>query len=141
MELAQKIDDIVNTMIAEAALQMKVDSNKVDIILVGGGVSIVNPDYLKDDNVKIPDNSEVANAVGASIAQTSGSVEVLVAMKGKNKDQVVQEIINEAEAIAVKSGADKETIEVVQITKSPLSYHPEEAYVINTKVIGDLLFK
>ncbi len=139
-ELALKIDKIVNEMIVDAAMQMKIDANSVDIILVGGGVPIINPDYFQDDNIKLPENSEVANAIGASIAQTSGSYEVLVAMKGKDKEQVVKQIIDGAKQMAINSGADANSIEVVEVLKTPLAYHPEEAYVINTKVIGDLLF-
>lgn len=140
LELALEIDKIVNNMIIDAVTQMKIDASSVSVILVGGGVPIINPEYFKEDSVKLPENSEVANAVGASIAQTSGAVEVLVAMKGKDKDKVLQEILDEAKQTAVKSGANAETVEVVDVVKSPLSYHPEEAYIIKAKVIGDLLF-
>ncbi len=139
-ELALEIDNIVNKMIVDATTQMKIDDSSVDIILVGGGVSIINPNYFQTDNIKLPKNSEVANAIGASIAQTSGSYEVLVAMKGKDKEKVVEKIIDGAKQMAINSGADAHSIEVVEVLKTPLAYHPEEAYVIKTKVIGDLLF-
>ncbi len=139
-ELAQKVDEIVNNMIINAATQMKVDANSVDIILVGGGVPIINPEYFKEDKIQLPEDSEVANAIGASIAQTSGSYEALIAMKGKDKEEVVQGVIDNATKLAIDSGADEASIEIVEVSKTPLAYHPEEAYVIKTKVIGDLLF-
>ncbi len=140
IELAKQIDLKVNQMISDATTQMKVSADGVDIILVGGGVPIVNPDLFEEDYIKMPEHSEVANAIGASIAQTSGSYELLTAMKGKDKDKVVNNVIAKASQIAIESGADKDTIEVVEVEKTPLAYHPEEAYVIKTKVIGDLLF-
>lgn len=139
-ELAEKIDLKVNRMIIDATTQMKVNADRVDIILVGGGVPIVNPQLFQDDNIKLPEHSEVANAIGASIAQTSGSYELLTAMKGKDKEQVVNDVIAKATQTAINSGADKDTIEVVEVEKTPLAYHPEEAYIIKTKVIGNLLF-
>lgn len=141
IELAQKIDKIVNTEIQNAISQMKTEEGKSNLLLVGGGVAIINPEFFNTDNTFLLEHSEVANAIGASIAQTSGTYEALVALKGKDKDKVVNEICDKAIENAINSGACEESIEIVEIIKTPLSYHPEEAYTIKAKVIGDLTFK
>ncbi|MFV0288790.1 MAG: hydantoinase/oxoprolinase N-terminal domain-containing protein [Mycoplasmatales bacterium] len=138
LELAQKIDAEVNQKILNSIDIMKTNNQAIDVILVGGGSIILNPDIFTYDTLNIPNNHNVANAIGASIVQVSGSHEGVFSMKNKNPETQVNKALELAKLNALKSGAIKETLEVVDIEKIPLSYHPEEAYVIKTKVIGKL---
>lgn len=137
-ELATTIDRIVNEQIASSIELMKVNADSIDVILVGGGSVIVNPDYHQQNKLNLPTNYDVANAIGASIVQISGSHEGIYAMKGQDNKAIVARATERAIENAISSGAKADTIEVVDIEQNPLSYHPEEAYVIKTKVVGDL---
>ncbi len=138
LQLATEIDRKTNEMILVAIEAMKTEAVRTQVILVGGGSIVANPKYFTEDDIIIPENYGVANALGASIAQTSGSYESLIAMIDKDRESEVAKVVDLAIENAITTGADRQTIEVVSISQTPLSYHPQEAYVVKAKVIGDL---
>ncbi|MNW39914.1 Hydantoinase/oxoprolinase [compost metagenome] len=65
----------IGSIIEQAIDKMKTASGDVELVMVGGG-SVVIPDTIRGVSRMIkPENGEVANAIGACIAQISGQYE------------------------------------------------------------------
>ncbi len=117
---------------------MKTSSAGVPVILVGGG-SVLLPDSLAGaSQVLRPANFDVANAIGAAIAQVSGTVDGVFDVAGKGRDRVMEEVKERAVAEAVRAGADEGTVGIVEIEEIPLAYLPSSAVRFRVKAVGDL---
>ena len=119
--------------------QMKLNANPVPVILVGGGNILVGNKLEGASQVIRPKQAEVANAIGAAIAQVGGEVEKVYALDGTNRLRVLEEAKAEATTRAVTAGADPNTITVVEIEEIPLTYLPSNAVRVRVKVVGDLV--
>jgi N-methylhydantoinase A/oxoprolinase/acetone carboxylase beta subunit len=118
--------------------RIKKSTEAVPLVAVGGGSALL-PDHLEGVSAVIrPEHSDVANAIGAAIAQVSGRVDRIYAMAGKNRDEVMDGARAAAEADAVLAGADPDGLEVVEIEEVPLAYLPGNASRVRVVVAGRL---
>jgi hypothetical protein len=86
-----------------------------------------------------PPHFDLANAVGAAIAQISGEVSRVVAVNaGLTRDEAIETVTQEARSIAVRRGADPETLVVLSKSDVPMSYLPGNNLAISVTVVGDL---
>jgi len=127
------------TDMAEDAIdRMKTSAEDVPVVLVGGG-SVLLPDGLRGASETVrPDHFEVANAIGAAIAQVSGQVERIFSLEKMPREEAVQVAREMATKEAVDAGADPKTVEIVEIDDVPLAYLPGNATRIRVKAAGDL---
>ncbi|ADU51959.1 Hydantoinase/oxoprolinase [Thermaerobacter marianensis DSM 12885] len=125
-------------MVEEAVDRIKTRAGDVPAILVGGG-SILLPDRLEGVSVvERPDHYEVANAVGAAIAQVSGTVDRIYSLDNRSRESVLAEAREAAYAEAVQAGADPDTVEVIEVEEVPLAYLPGNAVRVKVKAAGQL---
>ena len=137
-DLCQRCLGIIKYNIEELIDRMKLNPEPVPIVLVGGG-NVIVPQGLKGASEVIrPEHGEVANAIGAAIAQIGGQVEKVFALDKIDRDQAVEEIKLEAKKRAISAGADINTVEVVEIDEIPLAYLPGNVTLIRAKAVGDL---
>ena len=137
-ELIKETVGVITSMVEEVIDKMKVSAEDVPVIIVGGG-SILIPGKLKGASEVIkPEHFEVANAIGAAIAQVSGSIDGVFDITAKGRDAVIEDVKNAAKAEAVKAGADEATVEVVELEEIPLAYLPSNAIRFRVKAVGDL---
>mmetsp|Transcript_3754 Transcript_3754/g.5242 ORF Transcript_3754/g.5242 Transcript_3754/m.5242 type:complete len:994 (+) Transcript_3754:143-3124(+) len=142
-KLTERVQAIIKERVEQAVDRMKISQEDVPVILVGGG-SVLLPeqcDLVGANQVVRPPNFGVANAIGAAIAQVSASVNRVmnVSEEGqKNAEQRKNIILQEAKEAAVRAGAIRSTVEVVEIDEVQLSYIPGGAARVNAKAIGDL---
>ncbi len=131
-ETANAVLGAARGKLEDAIDRMKTDSGPVPLIAVGGGAFLV-PDRLLgvSEVIRVP-HGDCANAVGAAIAQVSGET-----------DQVYREMTREdaiaaatAQAIerAVAAGAERATLETVDIEDMPLAYLPGNALRVRVRV-------
>lgn len=124
----EKLEDAID--------RMKTEAGDVKLIAVGGGAFLV-PDKLAgvSEVIRVP-HGDCANAVGAAIAQIGGET-----------DQVYRDLTREAaiaaaeaQAIerAVAAGADRATLQNVDVEDMPLAYLPGNALRVRVRVAGDL---
>jgi hypothetical protein len=85
-----------------------------------------------------PDYADVANAIGAAIAQVGGQVDKLYSLEKIGRLEAMDAARQEAIGNAVAAGAHPSTVEVVEIDEVPLTYLPGNATRIRVKAIGDL---
>jgi hypothetical protein len=86
----------------------------------------------------VPPGASVANAVGASIAQTSGEVDRVFSYERLGRDSAVAAAIAEAKSAAITAGATASSLNVVEVEELPLAYVPGQAVRLRVKVSGDL---
>jgi len=110
----------------------------VPLIAVGGGSALL-PEHLEGVSEVIrPEHFDVANAIGAAIAQVSGRVDRIYVMTGRSRDQVIGEAIATAKADAVRAGANHDTLEIIEVEEIPLAYLPSNASRVRVTVAGQL---
>lgn len=125
-------------MVEEVIDKMKTTAVDMPVVLVGGG-SILLPEQLKGaSEVLRPDNFDVANAIGAAIAQVSGSIDGVFDVVTKGREAVIEEVKEAARQEALKAGAESGTIEIVELEEIPLAYLPSNAVRFKVKAVGKL---
>ena len=125
---------------------MKTSPEDCDVLLVGG-CSIIAPFELKgvknmmyDAFVsvtpktdrfllsRIPKHHEVANAVGAAIASVSGEIDTIEILQGRNISDALQQIKERAIEEAVKTGAARGTVGIVDVIVLPVQVGTPTAF-------------
>jgi len=81
-------------------------------------------------------HAEVANAVGAAMAQISGEVDRV--FHNMSRDDLLLEAKQIATQRAVSAGAEESTVRVVDVEDLPLAYMPGNAVRARVRVVGDI---
>lgn len=137
-DLVQRALAVIDGRLAELVDALKTSPDPVPVVVVGGG-SVLVPDEIEGASVVVrPQYAEVANAIGAAIAQVSGEVDRVFSLAGRSREAVLAEAKAEAERLAVEAGADPATVSVVEVDEIPLAYLPSTAVRIRVKAVGDL---
>ena len=111
------------------------------VIAVGGG-AVLLPDQLDGLDVIRPPHYDLANAIGAAIAQVSGEDSKVIALAdGMTREEAIQSVVEAAEAAAVANGADPDTLLVLSQSDVPLAYLPGSNLAISVTVVGELNMK
>jgi N-methylhydantoinase A/oxoprolinase/acetone carboxylase beta subunit len=126
----------MHAMIEESADRMKTSQAPLPLIAVGGG-GFLMPERIPGFSgvVRVP-HQEVANAVGAAIAQVSGEVDRV--FTGVGRPAAIAEASDIARVRAVANGANPETLEVVEVEDLPLAYLPGDSLRVRVRVVGDV---
>jgi N-methylhydantoinase A/oxoprolinase/acetone carboxylase beta subunit len=134
--LVARVRDHVTRLVEESVDRMKTDAREVPLVAVGGGAFLV-PERLPGISrvVQVP-HREVANAVGAAIAQVSGEADQI--FRDLSRDAAIREARRVAEEKAVKAGARPETLEVVEVEDLPLAYLPGNSLRVRVRVVGSI---
>ncbi len=125
-------------MIEEGIDRIKTSAQPVPLIAVGGGSALLPDKIAGVSEVIRPQHYDVANAIGAAIAQVSGRVDRIYSMADRRRDDVLREAEDQARADAVRAGADPSTLELVEVEEIPLAYLPSNASRVRVTVAGKL---
>jgi N-methylhydantoinase A/oxoprolinase/acetone carboxylase beta subunit len=128
----------IHRLFADGIDRMKTSAQAVPLVLVGGGAVLIQHDIPGVSRVIVPPGASVANAVGASIAQTSGEVDRVFSYEKSGRDSAIAAAITEAKGAAVEAGATSSSLSVVEVEELPLAYVPGQAVRLRVKVSGDL---
>lgn len=108
-------------------------------VLVVGGGSVLIDDTIDGLQVVRPKHHDLANAVGAAIAQVSGEVSKTTSLAdGLTREDAIEQVTQEARANAIASGATPDTLIVLGKSDVPLAYLPGNNLLISVTVVGDL---
>lgn len=136
-----ELDDLIkrmDRMIADAVARSRTNAEETPVLAVGGG-SVLMADTVDGLRVIRPPHHDLANAVGAAIAQVSGEMsKVLQVGEDLTRDDALAQVIEEAKAAAIARGADAKTLKVLSVSDVPLAYLPGENLAISATVVGDL---
>lgn len=128
----------LHQMLADGIDKMKSNAENIPLILVGGGSILISNEIAGVCKIITPDNADVANAIGASIAQVCGEVDTVIAYNNVARDSALKMVKEQATEKAIKAGATKESIIVLDIDETPLAYAPDGSVRLRVKVAGDL---
>ena len=126
----------IRSMIEESVDRMKTDAGEALLIAVGGGSFLVPARLAGVSEVLNVPHQAVANAVGAAIAQVSGEVDQI--FQDLSRDEAIARARRAAEDKAVASGADRATVNVVEVEDLPLAYLPGNSLRTRVRVVGDI---
>jgi len=134
--LAGAVLGLAQEKLEDAIDRMKTEAGEVPLIAVGGGAFLV-PDKLAgvSEVIRVP-YGDCANAVGAAIAWISGETDQIY------RDMTRQDAIAAAEAQAVEravaSGADRASLQTIEIEDIPVAYLPGNAIRVRVRVAGEI---
>jgi N-methylhydantoinase A/oxoprolinase/acetone carboxylase beta subunit len=128
----------VRRHVEEAVDRMKLSADALPLVLVGGGSVLLGDRLAGASEVLQPQHSEVANAIGAAIAQVGGEVEKVYSLEQVGRVDALASAKEEAVNRAVEAGAQTGSVEVVEVEEVPLTYLPGNATRIRVKAVGDL---
>lgn len=122
--------------------RVKLSGDDQPVILVGGGSILVNLDKSETlkgaSKVICPPYYQAANAVGAALGKVSGTYDRVIPMKNTTREKAREDAEQVARELAVKEGADEQTLKVIDVMDVPLAYLPGNAVRYYLKVVGDL---
>ena len=134
--LVQRALDIVRTKIEDSVDRMKTDARELPLIAVGGGAFLV-PDRLAGvSQVSHVPHGDCANAVGAAIAQVSGETDQVY--RDLSRDEAIAAAEAQARERAIVAGAERGTLQTVDVEDIPLAYLPGNALRVRVRVAGEL---
>lgn len=105
------------------------------ILWVGGGAENIPDAYFNAKNLR-PSHYQVANAYGAAMAEVSGSIDVTRHLS-KNRQEIIQELENQAMAEAIRQGAKAGTTRIIEKRLLPFFYMPHELTRIIITAAGE----
>ncbi|MFC7550891.1 hydantoinase/oxoprolinase N-terminal domain-containing protein [Plantactinospora sp. GCM10030261] len=130
--------EVAEHQLTVALDRIRTSAEPVTVIAVGGGSFLV-PDRLTGAaEVLRPAHHEVANAVGAAIAEVSGEVDRVFRLDGAAREEVVERARSQAHARAVAAGADPDTVREIDFEEIQLAYLPGNAVRIRARAAGRL---
>ena len=128
----------IHEIIADGVDRMKTSAQSKPMVLVGGGSVLIRDEIPGTSQAIVPDHADVANAIGASIAQVSGETDRVFAYEATGREEALETAVREAKEQAVEMGADANSLEMLDLEEIPLAYMPGGAVRIRVKVAGDL---
>ncbi|GAC1535222.1 MAG: hydantoinase/oxoprolinase family protein [Herpetosiphon sp.] len=137
--LVEQVTERVRLMCEDAIDRVKTSAAPLPIILVGGGSVVIPQDLAGASEVFRPENYDVANAIGAAIAQCSGEIERIFSLHDMTREEALAQAQRMASDEAVRAGADAKTVQIIDIQEVPLAYLPSSSATrIRVRAAGDL---
>ena len=136
--VAAAVDEI-HRLAEDTIDRMKTTAAAVPVILVGGGNVLIDRDLKGASAVTVPKHAGVANAIGAAIAQVSGTVDRVFSYDAMGREKALAQAREEAIGNAIAAGANQSSIEITDVEELPLAYLPGGAVRVRVKAIGDLV--
>jgi N-methylhydantoinase A/oxoprolinase/acetone carboxylase beta subunit len=128
----------IEGMIDEAVDRMKTTAEPIPVVVVGGGSVLLGDELPSASRVVRPEHFAVANAIGAAIAQVGGEVDRVVSLDGLSRSAALEGAKGEAIEKAVAAGAERDSVQIVDVEEVPLAYLPSNAVRFRVKAVGDL---
>lgn len=128
----------IHRMLSRTVDQMKTSPAPLPLIVVGGGGFLVPDNVEGVSHVIRPENGGVANAIGAAFAQVSGVAEKMVHFRTHDRDDALAAVRKEAMEMAVRQGAVRASVSIVDIKEEMLTYTDEPGAIIRARAVGDI---
>ena len=128
----------IRARVETAIDRVKLSYENVPVVLVGGGSILVGDDVNGASEVLRPPHADVANAIGAAIAQVGGQVERVYDLASTGRQEAIADCSAAAVERAVTAGAEASSVEIVEIDEVPLTYVPSNATRVRVKAVGNL---
>ena len=101
-------------------------------------ILVVEDNLEGAQEVIVPEYSDVANAIGASLAQAGGEIDKIYSYSDIGREKSIELAKTDAIQRARQAGAKEETISIIELEEIPLTYLPSGAVRLHVKAVGDL---
>ena len=128
--------DGIHRIVGESVDRMKTSGEPIPLIAVGGGSFLVPSTVPGISEVVRVAHHDVANAIGAAVAQVSGEVDQI--FRNLDREDAIDVARNRAEERAMAAGARTGSLQVVEVEDLPLAYLPGNSLRVRVKVVGDV---
>ncbi|GCD99157.1 hydantoinase/oxoprolinase N-terminal domain-containing protein [Embleya hyalina] len=137
--LVRRALESIDGRFAALADRIKASRGPQPLVAVGGGAHLV-PDRIEGiDMVHRHEHADVANAIGAAIAEASGSVDRTFSYDEGGRAYCLEQARELAVEQAVRAGADPVRVRITALTEVPMSYMPGTSVRVQAKAVGPLL--
>ena len=136
--LIEETLNVIHNKVEEAVDRLKTSPEPLPLILVGGGSILIRKSIAGTTECIIPEHAQVANAIGASIAQAGGETDKVYSYQQITREAAIESAKTDAINQAVAAGADEKGIEIIDFEELPLTYMPGNAVRIRVKAAGVL---
>lgn len=130
--------NVIHRMVEEGVDRLKTSAEPLPLILVGGGSILVRESIAGTTECIVPEHAEVANAIGASIAQVGGETDKVYSYEQITREEALDSAKTDAINRAMAAGANKKTVEIIDFEEIPLAYMPGNAVRVRAKAAGEL---
>ena len=130
--------DRMQTILANGLDVMKTAPGEATIIAVGGGHFLVADGLPGAGKVVRPPHAEVANAVGAAIAQVGVQLEQIIDYDRTPREAALARMREEAAAMLVQAGGAVGSFQVVDVDEIFLSYLKGRSAQVRLRAVCDL---
>lgn len=124
-------------MMEDALDRIKLARHPEPLIVVGGGTILVDDELAGASRIVRPEHFEVANAVGAAIAQVSGELDQIEPL-ADGRERILERARTTAINRAIANGAVPASVQIVEIDDAPVPYMEERMLRVRVKAIGEL---
>lgn len=135
---ARAILDHIDHAIADAADRMRTSAAPLPVVIVGGGSILLGDSLPGVAEVHRPPHFEVANAVGAAIAQVGGTCERILSLARISRDEAIAQVTAAATEQAVAAGADPDTVQIVDVEEVAMAYLPDAQTRFKARAVGTI---
>ena len=130
--------NVIHSTVEEGIDRLKTSAEPLPLILVGGGSILVRKSIAGTTECIVPEHAEVANAIGASIAQVGGETDKVYSYEQITREEALDSAKTDAINRAMAAGANERTVEIIDFEEIPLAYMPDNAVRVRAKAAGDL---
>nr|WP_246401718.1 hydantoinase/oxoprolinase family protein [Jiangella mangrovi] len=128
----------VDRRLAELTDRLRASRTTLPLVAVGGGAHLV-PDELPGIRAVVrPADGAVANAVGAAVAEASGTVHQVYRFDVTSRQACLDEARRLAHEAAVRAGAAPDRVRITRISEVPLAYLPGDSARVVVTAVGPL---
>jgi len=137
-DVIASVREHVREEITTAVTKLRSGPDPVPAVIVGGGSFLIPDDIEGISEIHRPDYYTTANAIGVATAQVSGQSDRLYDLDDRSRPEALSLAKQRAIDDAVKNGAEEESISVLSVEETPLTYLAENVVRIKVDVAGDL---
>ncbi|GAA0939148.1 hydantoinase/oxoprolinase family protein [Nonomuraea longicatena] len=136
--LAEQVVAWVDDQIGALADRIKVARSDLPLVAVGGGAHLIPDEIPGVSAVHRHEYASVANAIGAAIAEASGTLDRTFQFSVGGREACLETAKRAAVDAAVRAGADPAGVRITSVTEIPLSYLPGDSVRVQVKATGPL---
>jgi N-methylhydantoinase A/oxoprolinase/acetone carboxylase beta subunit len=119
----------------------RIKAARVDLplVAVGGGAHLIPDEIPGVSKVHRHEHAAVANAIGAAIAEASGTIDRAYRFGDSSRVACLDEAKRAATEAAIRAGADPNHVRITTINEIPMAYMPGDCARVQVKAAGPLL--
>lgn len=109
------------------------------LVAVGGGAHLIPDEIPGVSKIHRHEHAAVANAIGAAIAEASGTIDRAYRFDDSTREACLDEAKRAASEAAIRAGADPAMVRITTVNEIPMAYMPGDCARVQVKAVGPLL--